>query len=220
MWMLPESVSTIGPKVDQIYWAIVLITGFFFFLVQGALLFFVLKYRARPGQKASYVHGNTTLEVIWTVIPAIILLGLTIASQKVWAEIRYPKQMPATAVELKLTAEQFAWNVQYPGADGQYDTPDDIATINQLHMPVGTPVKLHISSKDVIHSFFVPEFRMKQDAVPGLNITVWLEAVKPGEFEIRCAELCGLGHYRMKGFVTTEPMADFEKWLVETKANE
>ena len=219
MWM-PESVSTIGPKVDQLFWAIVLITGFFFFLVQGALLFFVLKYRARPGQKASYVHGNTMLEIIWTVIPAIILLGLTIASQKVWAQIRYPNQMPASAVELKLTAEQFAWNVRYPGPDGQYDTSDDISTINQLHMPVGTPVKLHITSKDVIHSFFVPEFRMKQDAVPGLNITIWLEAVKPGEFEIRCAELCGLGHYRMKGFVTTEPMADFQKWLVETKANE
>ena len=218
--LLPESASTYAPRVDQLFWVILWITGFFFFVVQGCLLLFVLKYRARSGRKAFYIHGNALVEVVWTVIPALILLGLTIASQKVWAEIRYPKQMPETSLQVEILAEQFAWNIRYPGPDGQFDTADDVSTINQLHLPVGTPVKIHVRSKDVIHSFFVPEFRVKQDAVPGLSISVWVEATRAGQFEIRCAELCGLGHYRMRGSVTTEPLADFQAWLTETKANE
>ncbi len=218
--LLPESASTYGPKVDQLFWIILWITGFFFFVVQGCLLLFVLKYRNRPGQKAAYVHGNNWVEIVWTVIPALILLALTIASQKVWAEIRYPKYAPLASFQVEILAEQFAWNIRYPGPDGQFGTADDISTINQMHLPVGMPVQINIRSKDVIHSFFVPEFRVKQDAVPGLPTRVWVEATRPGQFEIRCAELCGLGHYRMRGLVTTEPIADFQAWLTETKANE
>ena len=220
MTLLPPSASTYGPQVDQLFWVILWITGFFFFLVQGALLVFVLLYRAKPGKKAQYLHGHTMLEVVWTIIPAVILLGLTIASQKVWAEIRYPSQRPATTVQVEVLAEQFAWNIRYPGPDGLFDTEDDIHTINQIHFPIGTPVLVNVRSKDVIHSFYVPEFRVKQDAVPGMQAQVWVEATRPGEFEIRCAELCGLGHYRMKGFVTTQQLVDFESWLKETKANE
>ena len=218
--LLPESASSYAPTIDQLFWAILGITGFFFFLVQGALLFFVLKYRAAPGKKASYIHGNTAVEIIWTIIPAGILLALTLASQKVWAEIRYPKQTPATAGQVEILAEQFAWNIRYPGPDGLFGTPDDITTINQLHLPAGEPTLVKLQSKDVIHSFFVPEFRLKQDAVPGLPTQVWIKPTHEGQYEIRCAELCGLGHYRMKGFVTTEPKEAFEKWLTETKANE
>ncbi len=218
--LLPESASTYAPKIDQLFWVILGITGFFFFLVQICLLVFVFKYRSRPGRVAEYSHGNTMIEIVWTIIPALILLGLTIASQKVWAEIRYPKQAPATSIKVEVLAEQFAWNVSYPGPDGLVDTADDIRTINQLHLPVGVPVRINLRAKDVLHSFFVPEFRLKQDAVPGMENSVWVEATKAGQYEIRCAELCGLGHYRMKGFVTTEPLADFETWLTETKANE
>ncbi len=219
MW-LPEGASTVAPKVDQLFWVILWITGAFFFIVQAGLLLFVLKYRHRPGGRAAYVHGNTWVEVVWTVIPSLILLALTIVSRQVWAEIRYPEQAPATSIQAEILAEQFAWNVRYPGPDGELETEDDITALNELHLPVGTPVKLTIRSKDVIHSFFVAEFRMKQDAVPGLPTQVWVEATRPGQFEIRCAELCGLGHYRMRGFVTTEPLVDFQKWLAETKANE
>lgn len=217
---LPESASTIGPKVDQLFWAIFWITGFFFLLVQVGLLLFTLRYRAKAGRTASYVHGNTALEIIWTVVPAVILLVLTVASQQLWVEIRSPSHRPPTSQQVEILAEQFAWNVRYPGPDGIFGTEDDISTINQLHLPVATPVLINIRSKDVIHSFFVPEFRIKQDAVPGLPTQVWVEATRSGQFEIRCAELCGLGHYRMKGFVTTEPLIDFQKWLVEAKADE
>lgn len=218
--LLPESASTYAGKVDQLFWVILWITGFFFFLVQICLLVFVFKYRSKPGRTAEYSHGNTLIEVIWTIIPALILLGLTIGSQRVWAEIRYPKQAPATSIKINVLAEQFAWNVTYPGPDGAFGSPDDINTINQLHIPVGTPVQINLTAKDVIHSFYVPEFRMKQDALPGMENSIWVEATKAGQYEIRCAELCGLGHYRMKGFVTTEPLADFQTWLTETKANE
>ena len=218
--LLPESASTVAPHVDHRFWIILGITGFFFFLVQGALLLFVLLYRARPERQAAYLHGNTLVEIVWTIIPALILLWLTLASQKVWAEIRFPKQMPTPKVEVEILAEQFAWNIRYPGPDNQFGTPDDVTTLNQLHLPVGEPVRIRILSKDVIHSFFVAEFRLKQDAVPGLPTQVWLKATRPGEFEIRCAELCGLGHYRMRGFVTTESKEQFETWLKETKINE
>lgn len=219
MW-LPESASSIAPKVDQLFWIIFWVTAFFFFLVQGALLFFVLKYRAGKNRPASYVHGNTLLEVVWTVIPALILLVLTILSQRLWIEIRSPRHAPKTDLTVEILAEQFAWNVRYPGPDGQLGTADDVSAINQLHLPVDQPVTLRILSKDVIHSFYVPEFRIKQDAVPGLPTQVWVAATRAGHYEIRCAELCGLGHYRMKGFVTTEPVENFQQWLVEAKANE
>ncbi|MBI3333228.1 MAG: cytochrome c oxidase subunit II [Candidatus Omnitrophica bacterium] len=218
--LLPEGASTIAPEVDRLFWIILWITGFFFFLVQGCLLLFVLKYHSRGGQKAAYVHGNAMVEVVWTVVPAVILLLLTVASQKVWAQIRSPRPITPGMIQVEVLAEQFAWNVRYPGPDGQFDTSDDITTINQLHLPVGRPALVRIRSKDVIHSFFVPQFRIKQDAVPGLPTQVWLEPTKAGEYELRCAELCGLGHYRMRGYVTTEPEEQFQKWLTETKANE
>lgn len=218
--LLPESASTYGPQIDRLFWIIVWITGFFFFIVQGFLLLFVLKFRAQPGRKASYIHGNTAIEIVWTIIPALILLWLTIASQHLWVSLRDPRQFPQNPLQVEVTAEQFAWNIRYPGPDNQFETADDIATINQLHLPVGEPVRVQLKSKDVIHSFFVPEFRLKQDAVPGLPTQVWFQTTRPGQFDIRCAELCGLGHYRMRGFVTVESPTEFQAWLSETKANE
>ena len=218
--MLPPGASSYAVEVDRLFWTILLITGFFFFLVQAGLLLFVLRYRARPDRKAAYVHGSVWVEVVWTVIPALILLALTIASQKTWVEIRSPRQRPETPFQAEILAEQFAWNARYPGPDGQLNTLDDVTTLNQLHLPLRQPTLLTIRSKDVIHCFFVAEFRTKQDAVPGLPTQLWVEPTREGQFEIRCAELCGLGHYRMRGFVTTEPLEQFQGWLVETKANE
>ncbi len=220
MTLLPEGASSYATQIDQLFWWILGITGFFFFLVQGCLLFFILLYRARPEKKALYLHGNTALEVIWTIIPALILGGVALASQKSWAQIHPPRMNPQGMFQVEVLAEQFAWNIRYPGPDAQFETPDDVTTINQLHLPLGQPSLIKIRSKDVIHSFFVPEFRLKQDAVPGLPTQIWVEPTKAGQFEIRCAELCGLGHYRMRGFVTTEPPPQLQAWLKETKANE
>jgi cytochrome c oxidase subunit 2 len=139
-------------------------------------------------------------------------------SQGVWSQVRGTP--PPEDLAIEITAEQFAWNIRYPGGDGRLNTPDDILTINQLHLPVDQTVLIHLKSKDVIHSFFVPQFRVKQDAVPGLTGRLWVAATKTGNFEIACAELCGLGHYRMRGFLTIEPPAAFQLWLAQQLAQQ
>jgi cytochrome c oxidase subunit 2 len=214
----PPPISSYGAQIDRLFWIIVWITGIIFLLVEGALVWFVLQYRQRPGRKASYVHGSTLVEVIWTVVPALIVIWLAFASQQVWSYVQGPP--PPHQVEVMITAEQFAWNIRYAGPDGRLETDDDIETINQMHLPVDQVALVHMRSKDVIHSFFVPEFRMKRDAVPGLTTRLWLQPTTTGQFEITCAELCGLGHYRMRGYLTVEEPEAFEAWLAETQAQE
>ncbi len=211
---LPESASTYAPAIDRLFYIILGITGTIFVLVQGTLLYFVIRYHRRAGRRAAYTHGNTVVEIVWTVIPAIILIYLTFYSQRVWSHVRGTP--PPHDVEVKITGEQFVWNISYPGADGRFETADDITTLNQLHLPVGETVLIHLTSKDVIHSFFVPEFRIKQDAVPGFTGRLWVTTTKTGNYEIACAELCGLGHYRMRGFLTIEPPGAFRQWLAQT----
>ena len=210
---LPESASTFAPAIDRLFYIVLAITGTVFVLVQATLLYFVVRYRGR-GRRATYTHGNTAVEIVWTVIPSLILIYLAIYSQNVWSSIRGTP--PPYDLEVEIVGEQFAWNIRYPGADGIFDTPDDISTINQLHLPVNQTVLIHLGSKDVIHSFFVAEFRIKQDAVPGLTGRFWVSATKTGNFDIACAELCGLGHYRMRGFLTVESQETFRQWLAKT----
>jgi cytochrome c oxidase subunit 2 len=213
---LPEAVSTYAHKIDGIFYLILWITGVIFVAVEVLLLYFIVRYRHKEGEsrRPIYTHGNNRLEVIWTIVPAIICVVLALLSRRSWAEIK--QNMPQQAMNVEITAEQFAWNIRYPGPDGKLETPDDIVSLNQLHMPVGRPVIVTLHSKDVIHSFFLPEFRVKQDAVPGMTTRIWFEATRVGNWEIACAELCGLGHYRMKGFVTVETPEEFERWLAET----
>jgi cytochrome c oxidase subunit 2 len=214
-WLrLPENVSTFGGKIDSLFYLILWITGAIFVLVEVLLLYFLIRYRHREGRPAHYTHGSNRLEVIWTIVPAIICVVLALLSRRSWAEIK--QNMPQGAMNVEVTAEQFAWNIRYPGPDGKLDTADDVVTLNQLHFPVGRPLIVTLHSKDVIHSFFLPEFRVKQDAVPGMTTRIWLEATRVGHWEIACAELCGLGHYRMKGFVTVETPEEFDRWLAET----
>jgi cytochrome c oxidase subunit II len=214
-WLrLPENVSTYGGDIDSLFRLILWITGTIFVLVEVLLLYFLIRYRHREGRPAHYTHGSNRLEVIWTIVPAIICVVLALLSRRSWAEIK--QNMPQGAMNVEVTAEQFAWNIRYPGPDGKLETPDDIVTLNQLHFPVGRPLIVTLHSKDVIHSFFLPEFRVKQDAVPGMTTRIWLEATRVDHWEIACAELCGLGHFRMKGFVTVETPEEFERWLAET----
>ena len=213
-WMrLPEGVSSYAGTVDGLFRLILWITGIIFIAVELLLLFFLFRYRHREGRRAHYTHGNNRLEVIWTIVPAVICVVLALLSRRAWADIK--QNMPAGAMAVEVTGEQFAWNIRYPGADGRLGTADDIVTLNQFHFPVGRPVVVSLRSKDVIHSFFLPEFRVKQDAVPGMTTRIWFDATRTGHWEIACAELCGLGHYRMKGFVTVETPEEFQKWLSE-----
>ena len=210
---LPEAITTTAPVIDRLFYIVLVITGVAFVLVQATLLLFILRYRRRPGRTAAYTHGNQLAEVIWTIVPAVILVWLTFKSQRVWSQVRGTPPPPELEVEIQ--GEQFAWNIRYAGADGALNTADDITTINQLHLPVGRTVLVHLKSKDVIHSFFVPQFRMKQDAVPGLTTRLWVNATKTGHYEIACAELCGLGHYRMRGYLVIESPEALKTWLDE-----
>ena len=215
-WWLPETVSSYGAQIDRLFLAILWVTGIIFVLVEAALLWFLIRYRSRPGRTATYVHGNHVAELIWTLIPALIVMVLGWHSQRVWAHIQGPP--PPHQLVLEVNAEQFAWNIRYAGADGALHTADDIETINQLHLPVDQVALVQLTSKDVIHSFFLPQFRLKRDAVPGLTGRVWLKPTKTGHYEIVCAELCGLGHYRMRGFVTIESPAEFQAWLKQVQS--
>ena len=225
-WWLPDSLSTFAGRIDYLFYVILVITGVVFFGVQITLITFLVRYRSKGGAKKSYyTHGNTTIEIVWTIIPAVILVVLAFMGQRVWADIKIHMPEGPDTVRIRVQAEQFAWNIQYPGADGKFGTPDDIKNINQLHIPVGRPVRVTLSSVQkedkpaVLHSFFLPEFRLKQDVVPGMPIDVWFEAQKTGKYEIACAEFCGLGHYRMRGFLSIHSKEGFDAWLLEAAAS-
>jgi cytochrome c oxidase subunit 2 len=213
-WWLPENVSTYGRDIDWLFHLIYYITGVTAILVFATMLVFLVMYRDRPGRRARYTHGNATLEIVWTVVPALILVVLTFLSVPAWSKIKMAAPPPSDFV-LQVTAKQFNWQVTYPGADGKFGTPDDKTLLDEMHVPVNKVVHVHLRSQDVIHSFFVPQFRMKQDAVPGREIVQWFEATKPGKYELPCAELCGFGHSGMRGWIYVHTPDEYTKWAAE-----
>jgi cytochrome c oxidase subunit 2 len=216
--LIPNA-STFGPAIDSLFMLVLVITAIAFVLVEGLLIYFLVRYRHRPGRRATYVHGSLRIELGWTAGTGLALLSLALFQRTTWVQIKQEMPDENTSVVIGLTAKQFEWHATYPGGDGRLDTSDDItAPINVLHLPVNRPVIFVLESQDVLHSFFVPVFRLKQDVVPGVTIRTWVQATQTGEFEIACAELCGLGHYRMRGRITVEPQADFETWLADLQA--
>lgn len=214
-WSLPPAASTFAGDIDFLFWLILVITGIAFVIVEVGLLWFVVKYRARPGRTAHYTHGSTRAEVIWTTVPAVTVVILGLMSNGIWVKVKGRNSAPPEATQVAVHAKQFEWNVTYPGADGQLGTGDDFTVRNQLHLVVDRPVKISLMSEDVIHSFFVPDFRVKQDAVPGMTIDVWFQPTVTGEFELACAELCGHGHYTMRARVFVHTQEEYDAWLVE-----
>ncbi|HEX2929481.1 MAG TPA: cytochrome c oxidase subunit II [Candidatus Binatia bacterium] len=213
---LPEDVSTYGHEIDSLFYLIYYITAVTFILVTVLMVVFLVMYRDKGDRRATYSHGNTALEIIWTIIPAAILIVLAFMSVSSWAKVK--RHVPDTDFELGVAAKQFNWEVSYPGPDGKLGTDDDVKFDNDLHVPVNKPIRLQLTSKDVIHSFFMPNMRFKQDAVPGRQITAWFEAIKPGKYEIPCAELCGFGHSGMKGWVFVHTPEEYKKWADENLA--
>jgi cytochrome c oxidase subunit 2 len=213
---LPENASSYGADVDRIFYLIYYITAIALVGVLAGLVYFLFKYRAKAGGKATYNHGNTTLEIIWTIVPALVFIMLGFMSRSVWSQIK--ETLPETELRIKVTASQFNWQMTYPGPDGKLGTGDDYNQENAMTVPVNRPVRVVLTSKDVIHSFFLPNMRLKQDAVPGREIEVWFQANRTGDFEIPCAELCGFGHSNMKGLLKVETPEQFETWAREKKA--
>jgi len=210
---LPENIATYGAEIDSLFYLIYYITGAAFVLVTICLALFLVMYRARPGHRARYSHGNTALEMTWTIVPSLILVILTFLSIPTWSKVK--TRIPESDLHVRITAKQFNWEVTYPGPDGKFDTADDQTLDNEVHVPVGKPVVLHLRSKDVIHSVFIPNARFKQDAVPGHEILQWIQVTKPGKYPIPCAELCGFGHSGMQGFLFVHTPEEYQQWVKE-----
>ena len=235
---LPPNHSANGAAIDDTM-LIVHILMLILFIGWGAYFVYVLiKFRRAKNEKADYMGVKSKfskyLEIAVAALEGALLLGF---SFPIWAKRveRFPDPKDATVV--RLIGEQFAWNVHYPGPDGIFgrtdtslvsaetnplgidrDDPaakDDIITLNQMHLPVDKPAIIHLSSKDVIHCINLRTMRVKQDLVPGIAIPIWFEPIQTGQTEIACAQLCGLGHYRMKGFLTVETQAEFDAWMEE-----
>jgi cytochrome c oxidase subunit 2 len=234
---LPAQASTHAGEIDQmislVHWLmLVLFVGWGIFFV-----FVLFRFRRGANPKASYVGAKGKIakstEIAVAIVEIVLLVGYAIPA---WATRVKAFPSETEAVVVRVIGEQFAWNAQYPGPDGKFgrtdlklvtsDNPlgldrsdpaakDDITTINQLNLPVDRPVLVHLSSKDVIHSFGLFEMRVKQDAIPGMQMPVWFIPNKVGQYEIACSQLCGLGHYRMRGFLTIQSDADYRKWLAD-----
>jgi cytochrome c oxidase subunit II len=234
---MPVQASAHAAELDQmsvlVHWLMLIM-----FVGWGVFFIFVLfRFRKSANPKASYTGAKGKIskgtEVAVAIVEVLLLVFYAIPA---WA--KRVKAFPSEneAVVVRVIGEQFAWNIQYPGPDGKFgrtdiklvgaDNPigldrrdpaakDDITTINQLNLPVDRPVLVHLSSKDVIHSFGLFEMRVKQDAIPGMTIPVWFIPNRVGEYEIACSQLCGLGHFRMRGFITIQSQADYDKWFAD-----
>lgn len=215
---LPEDISTFGHGIDHVLKVIYYIVGAWFLAVQGVLFYFIFRYRRKEGRKATYQAGLSWKALYWVLIPAVVILGLDLAidaiQAPVWRQIK--EELPATPDQtIRITGKQFIWEFVHPGVDGRLDTPDDIQTLNQLTVPVHAKIVFELKAADVLHSFWVPNLRLKQDAVPGRTIKGWFEATKEGDFVIACAELCGSGHGIMRGELHILNPEDYQKWLKE-----
>jgi cytochrome c oxidase subunit 2 len=231
-WWFPTLASVHGASVDSVFMAVLVVTGIAFVITQAMLGYFVARYGTRGKEKAGYWHDNPKAEFFLLSGTAIILVVLVFMGQKVWLSFFFSDE-PKDAVQVNVTAQQFLWNFHYPGVDGKFGKTSmlNVSTENQvgldksdpaskddlvapeLHLIANKPATIHLRSKDVIHSFFLPNLRVKQDAVPGLGITITFTPNKPGKYEIACAELCGAQHYKMKSFITVDANEqEFLKW--------
>ena len=200
--LFPTAASTYAGDVDALYFFLIAVSAFFTILIAGFVAFFAVKYRRRhPDEVGVGITGSHSLELLWTIIP----LGITMVMFFWGASVYFNMyRAPRGAMEIYITGKQWMWKAQHP--DGRRE-------INELHIPMGRPVKLIMGSEDVIHSFYIPAFRTKMDVVPGKITNVWFEATKAGRFHLFCAEYCGLDHSGMIGSIVVMEPADFQAWL-------
>jgi cytochrome c oxidase subunit II len=233
-WWLPPLASTRG-ITDDMFNAILVATGIAFIAVHLFVAIALIRYAAYGRRPAAHWHEHLGAELTWTLVPAAGLIILAILAEVVWARVYSPP--PANAQVVDVTGRQFLWYIRYPSPDGRLantdpkflsagnplgldpsdpDSKTNIVLTNELHVVNNRPVRVVIHSLDVIHSFFLPNFRVKQDAVPGRTVEIWFMPDRPGQYQIACAQLCGVGHYTMRGNITVEPnQAAFDAWLAK-----
>ncbi|MGE5648181.1 MAG: cytochrome c oxidase subunit II [Acidobacteriota bacterium] len=200
--IVPVQGTAYAGQVDSLYLFLIWVTIFFFLLVAGLIAVFVLKYRRRAaGGLTPDISHNTALEVVWTVIPLALVIVIFFWGFRSYMEAQVA---PADALEIQVSAKKWVWVFEYP---------DGTRSLNEMHVPLGKPVKLVMNSEDVIHSFYVPTFRIKQDVVPNRYTTLWFDATEPGMHRLLCAEYCGRGHSDMGGKIFVDDEAKYRDWL-------
>ena len=223
---LPEDISQHGAVIDDLFMFIMYLTGVVFIVTSFLLFWFMWKYDAeRNTEPVKYVHGSHTLEIIWSILPAATLLFIAIFQMDAWADARmkYPTDKTTGLKKpplLLVTGRQFEWRMQYAGEDEIIGTPDDIHLVNDVRIPVNEEIVMQIQTQDVLHSFFLPNMRIKQDVVPGMKQHIWFEAKRIGTYDIVCAELCGWGHYKMRGRLIVQSEDDFKEWMANAIAEQ
>ncbi len=211
MWefpLFPEQASTIASGVDGVYFLLVGLSLFFAVVVLFFILFFAIKYRRDSrAERSGLVFESRTLEFIWLFVPLVLGLGVFVIQAKAYFDLYRP---PINALEIYIVGRQWMWKAQHP--EGQDE-------INKLHVPVNRPVRLIMTSQDVIHSFYIPAFRVKQDVLPDHYTSIWFEATQPGTYHLFCAEYCGTDHAEMGGSVIVMPEAEYQQWLTDDSGN-
>lgn len=199
--LFPKSASSVSGQVDALYFTLIGVSTFFILLIAAALVVFSVRYRRRPGRRARPLESSVALEVLWTGVPLLLLLGFFGWSAVLFFDMRTP---PADGMQFFATGKQWMWKLQHP--TGQRE-------INRLHVPVGQRIVLTMTSEDVIHSFYVPAFRVKSDVVPGAYSTIWFEPTQVGTYHLFCAEYCGTKHSEMVGSVVVLEPEAYQAWL-------
>jgi len=226
-WFPGEAMTAMGERIEGLFYLILGIVTVVFIGTQIALGYGLWKGATNsPDRKATFSHGSHSLELIWTIVPAFVLLFIALYQMDVWAEYRvqtfYPEETKSGPVA-ELMARQFEWRVRYPAPGKQMTdepSPDDLYWVNEMHVPTGRPVKFNLRTQDVQHAFFSPQLRLKQDAVAGLIIPVWFEIPEAGEYDIVCAELCGWGHYKMRAKIVAESEASLKAYFETLKQDQ
>ena len=200
--LLPVQGTDYAARMDNLFLFILLVTTFFFLLVVGLIFYFILRYRRRgPGEVTPHITHNLKLEVVWTVAPLLIVMVIFVWGFSGYMDVNVA---PAGALEIQVTAKQWVWQFEYPNGT---------RTVNEIHVPVGKPVKLVMSSEDVIHGFYVPSFRLKADVLPNRYTALWFTPTREGVHLLECTQYCGQGHSQMAGKIYVDTDAKYQDWL-------
>jgi cytochrome c oxidase subunit 2 len=214
--------SSFAKDIDFVFDLIFWIVAFWFLLAQGAFFYFILAFRKKPGVPAQYITGELKSEKRWITIPHMAVLVfdvvIVVAAVRVWYNVKQHLPEAPDKQVVRVIAQQWAWTFVHPGPDGQLDTPDDIAKVNELHVQVDRLHHFQLESKDVLHSFSVPVFRLKQDVIPGRVITGWFTPTMTGSYDIQCTEICGVGHALMPARIVIETAAQHAEWVAQNSS--
>lgn len=213
--------STYAGSIDGLIMLIFVLVGFWFLAAEGVFFWLIWRFRARPGEKSQYLTGKEKHVKRWVTIPHALVLVcdvfIIIGSVRVWHHVK--QQLPEADSTIRIIGQQWAWTFQHPGPDNELDTADDIFMVNDLHVEVEKTYHFRLESRDVLHSFSVPVFRLKQDAVPGRAITGWFTPNRTGEFDIQCAEICGIGHGIMAARIHIQDANTHAQWIAENSTS-